>query len=199
MGFLNFFKKKELFEDDLNHLDENGELPWGWIYANKDFLNKIENEYSYFLHLWIDARTKSPKELRPALKSFVIYLNDLEKVCQKKGECFDFWFHNILTTNEYMSQRQKELQELEANINILQKEYEEKQQKLTILKNKVIELKPIVIEKLIENYNILQSDFWKLFNKEDEEAVKEIVYSLKREGKIERVKSGRSFKIHYLP
>ena len=80
----------------------------------------------------------------------------------------------------------------------MQKEYEEKQQKLTILKNKVIELKPIVIEKLIENDNILQSDFWKLFNKEDEEAVKEIVYSLKREGKIERVKSGRSFKIHYL-
>ena len=112
MGFLNFFKKKELFEDDLNHLDENGELPWGWIYANKSFLDKVETEYSYFLHLWIDARTKSPKEIMSALKSFVIYLNDLEKVCQKKGECFDFWFHNILTTNEYMSQRQKELQEL---------------------------------------------------------------------------------------
>ena len=61
---LNLFKKKkkEPNHDMLNHLDENGELPWGWIYANKDFLNKIENEYSYFLNSWCNALGKSPKE-----------------------------------------------------------------------------------------------------------------------------------------
>lgn len=83
---LNLFKKKkkEPNHDMLNNLDENGELPWGWIYANKDFLNKIENEYSYFLNSWCNALGKSPKELRPALKSFVIYLKDCEKLCEKK-------------------------------------------------------------------------------------------------------------------
>ena len=58
-------------------------------------------------------------------------------------------------------------------------------------------MKPIVVQALIEHDNILQSEFWKLFNIEDQDAVKEIVYSLRKEGKIERTKSGRSFIIHY--
>ena len=197
---LNLFKKKkkEPNHDMLNNLDENGELPWGWIYANKDFLNKIENEYSYFLNSWCNALGKSPKELRPALKSFVIYLKDCEKLREEKGECFDFWFHNILTTNDYISKRCDELNELESNFDNLQKDYENKQNHILELQRKIQEMKPTVVQELIENDNILQSEFWKLFNSEDQDAVKEIVYSLRKEGKIERTKSGRSFIIHYI-
>lgn len=196
---LNLFKKKkkEQSHNTLNHLDENGELPWGWIYANKDFLNKIENEYSYFLNSWCNALGKSPKELRPALKSFVIYLKDCEKLCEEKGECFDFWFYNILTTKDYISKRCNELNELESNFHNLQTDYENKQNHILELQRKIQEMKPAVVQALIENDNILQSEFWKLFDTEDQDAVKEIVYSLRKEGKIERTKSGRSFLIHY--
>lgn len=199
MSIFNIFnKKKESSDvDSLNHLNENGELPWGWLYANKEFLDKIENEYSYFRNLWSEQMYKSPKELKPALKSFIIYLQDAEKLCQEKGECFDFWFHNILVNKEFLLQRQNELKNLEVNFNQLQNDYENKQNHILELQRKIQEMKPIVIQTLIENNNMLQSEFWKLFNSEDQDAVKEIVYSLRKEGKIERTKSGRSFIIHY--
>lgn len=199
MNIFNIFKKKKESSDvdSLNHLDENGKLPWGWLYANKEFLDKIENEYSYFLNLWCDALRKSPKELRPALKSFVTYLKNCEKLCKEKGECFDFWFHNILVTNDYISKRCDELNELESNFDNLQKDYENKQNHILEIQRKTQEMKPVVVQALIEHDNILQSEFWKLFNSEDQDAVREIVYSLRKEGKIERTKSGRSFIIHY--
>lgn len=125
-------------------------------------------------------------------------MKDCEKLCEEKGECFDFWFHNILTTNDYISKRCDELNELESNFDNLQKDYENKQNHILELQRKIQEMKPTVVQALIENDNILQSEFWKLFNTEDQDAVKEIVYSLRKEGKIERTKSGRSFIIHYI-
>ena len=81
---------------------------------------------------------------------------------------------------------------------IFQKDYENKQNHILELQRKIQEMKPTVVQALIENDNILQSEFWKLFNTEDQDAVKEIVYSLRKEGKIKRTKSGRSFIIHYI-
>ena len=112
---------------DFEHLTKDGDLPYGWIYRNRDFINRVETEYGYFLDMWIDASNKSPRELYPALKSFVLYLEDIEKICKKKGECFTFWFYEILTSYDYLSKRRKELEELTANIDILQKEYEKRQ------------------------------------------------------------------------
>lgn len=116
-------------DDDLTHLTKEGELPWGWHSHNKELTAKIQGEYSYFLNMWLDARKKSPKEQYPALKSFVLYLEDLEKQCKSKGECFEFWFYEILTTKDYITQRKTELDELTANLDTLQKEYEAKHNK----------------------------------------------------------------------
>ena len=110
-------------DDDLEHLTAEGELPWGWHTHTKEFTDKINNEYSYFLNVWIEARNKSPMELYAALKSFVMYLEDLERICKSKGECFEFWFYNILTTEDYLEKRKKELDELVANFDELQANY----------------------------------------------------------------------------
>ena len=93
---------------------ENGELPWGWVTRNKEFCDKISGEYSYFLDAWIESRHKSQMEQYSALKSFVVYLEDVEKLCKSKGECFDFWFREILTSKGYMEKRKKELEEITA-------------------------------------------------------------------------------------
>lgn len=113
-------------DDDLEHLTKEGELPWGWHTHTKEFTNKVNNEYSYFLNMWIEARNKSPKELYEALKSFVLYLEDVEKLCKSKGECFEFWFREILTGKGYVEKRKKELEELTANFDKLQANYEKR-------------------------------------------------------------------------
>lgn len=105
---------------DMEHLTDEGELPWGWILHNKEFTEKIGCEYTHFLNSWLDARKKSPKELHSALKSFVMYLEDAEKLCKSKGECFEFWFYEILTSPDYLQKRKEELERLEADIESLQ-------------------------------------------------------------------------------
>lgn len=179
-------------------LTPDGELPWGWVTKNKEFCDKINSEYSYFLNMWCEASNKSPKEQYPALKSFAMYLEDVQKLCKTKGECFEFWFREILTAEGYIEKIKKELEELTANLDVLQKEYETKKQKQEEQQRKVVEMKNDVVMLLKENDGILQSDFWKLFDDEiSRSAASDIVYSLLKEGKIERTKSGRSYILHY--
>ena len=99
-------------EPNLEYL-ENGELPWGWLYRNKEFVDNIQKEYTYFLERWIASREKTPKEQYAALKSFVLFMEDVEKLCKSKGECFEFWFNEILTGKGYLEKRRKELQQAE--------------------------------------------------------------------------------------
>jgi hypothetical protein len=121
MGLFDFKKKKvpvtNTVTERLDSLTPDGELPWGWITRNKEFCDKINGEYSYFLNAWLQARSKSPMEQYSALKSFVAYLEDVEKLCKSKGECFEFWFHEILTGKGYVEKRKKELEELTRKLN----------------------------------------------------------------------------------
>lgn len=185
-------------DDNWEHVTKINELPFGWVSRNKEFTDRIQNEYSYFLNLYVESRTKSPRERYSALKSFVLYLEDVEKLCKSKGEYFEIWFHNILTSPDYIQKRKNELENLVANMNSLQEEYELKSWKEEEKQKKIIEMKPKVVMLLKANDGILQSDFWKLFDDEiSRMAATDIVYALIREGQIERIKSGRSFILRY--
>lgn len=119
MGFLDFLglgkQQKKVVVPPIEHL-ENGELPWGWVTRNKAFCEKMQEEYSYFLNNWLDTRGKLSLEQYSALKSFVAYLEDAERLCNSKGECFAFWFREILTGNGYVAKRKKDLEELTATL-----------------------------------------------------------------------------------
>lgn len=135
MGLFDFMKKKSIptknktnsFGDCFDRLTEDGELPFGWVHHNKNFVDKINCEYSVLLKIWLDSRKKSPMEQYSALKSFVLYLEDVEKLCISKGECFEFWFYEILASRDYIQKRKNELHELVVNMDALQKKYELKQ------------------------------------------------------------------------
>lgn len=200
MGIFDLFKKKGAppkpsnnsnigTTKDLTHL-EDGDLPWGWLYQNKEFISERETEYSYFLDNWIASRYGEPKKQYETLKSFVLYLEDVEKLCKKKGECFQFWFSEILTTPTYLQERKKELKELEENFDRLQSQYEERQAELFNLDEKII-------KKLKENQGILQSDFVKTFNPLIQNEVRDKLYHLEQEGKLQKTKSGRSYILNY--
>ncbi len=199
MGFFDFIKnKKEVEPTDFEYLTKEGELPFGWIYRNKDFVDQINAEYSHFLNMWLDSKHDTPKEQYAALKSFVLYLEDVEKLCKSKGECFEFWFCEILISPSYLAERKKELEELTANLEELQEKYYQKQRFEEEKQRKIIEMKSDVILLLKENDGILQSDFWKLFDDEIcRAAATDIVYALLKEGKIQRTKSGRSYTLNY--
>lgn len=121
MGLFDLLKKKapvtNTVTERYDRLTPDRELPWGWVTRNKEFCDKINGEYSYFLNAWLQTRSKSPKEQYSALKSFVVYLEDVEKLCKSKGECFEFWFHEILTGKGYVEKRKKELAELTEKLN----------------------------------------------------------------------------------
>lgn len=171
---------------DMEHLTAEGELPWGWILHNNDFLSQIGGEFTYFLNMWLDASKKSPKELYLALKSFVEYLESAEKLCKSKGECFEFWYYQVLTSPDYLENRRNELKELTANLDELQQIYEKKQ-----------ELFPAVVELLKANDGILQSEFKHLFDEPFQNDVSNILYHLHKEGKLERIKEGRTYILHF--
>ena len=90
MGFLDLFKKKQKVEqpsdalsihiewDDLdatNEIDkDDADLPFGWVAHNKEFIEPIEKEFSYFMNNWIDARNKSPKAQKHQIHDILIFL-----------------------------------------------------------------------------------------------------------------------------
>lgn len=180
----------ERFSPDLEHLTQKGNLPWGWCTHNKNFIDQIQCDYSYFLNMWLDSRSKSPREHSWALKSFVVYLEDVEKLCKTKGECFEFWFYEILITRDYIAKRKSELDELTSNLKELQAAFVKRNKELPDLDERIIKM-------LIEHPNVLQSDFVKMFDPVVKNDVTEKLYFMEKSGQLERTKSGRSYILHY--
>lgn len=75
----------------------DGDLPWGWVAANKEFIDSVQKEHGHFQNLWYEVREKgNSKEEIAALKSYLLYADDIQKMCDKKGECFSFWCKEYL-------------------------------------------------------------------------------------------------------
>ena len=178
------------FGERYDRLTVDGELPFGWIYQNREFTDKIQSEYSYFLNMWLDSKNKSPKEQYNALKSYAMYIEDVEKLCKSKGECFEFWFREILTYKGCSEKIRNELEELTANLDELQMNYDKRNNLLSDLDNRIIEI-------LIDNPGVLQSDFVKMFDPLVHNDVREKLYFWEKAGKLERTKAGRSYVLHY--
>lgn len=191
MGLFNFFQKKETSKaNDLKHLTPDGELPWGWHTHTKEFTEKIKREFSHFLSTWLESRSKSPMEKYQALKSFVLYLEDVERLCKTKGECFEFWFYKILISEDYIAQRKNELNDLVANLNKSQADFNKRN-------NLLVGLDDRIKKTLKENPGILQSDFIKMFDPLVQDDIREKLYFMEKSKKLQREKSGRSYILHY--
>lgn len=124
MGLFGLFKKadelifvKRLAEpdEDQEHLTAEGDLPWGWHTENKSFTDKVKSEYNAFLSAWITSKKSQPLAQYNALKSFVVYMNDVKLLCESKGECFVYW-RDELFTDDYLKKRTEELDALERTI-----------------------------------------------------------------------------------
>lgn len=166
----------------------DGDLPFGWTYHNKDFTDKISSEFSNYLHAWVEAQNKSPKEHYSALKSFVSYMENAERICKSKGECFEFWFYEVLTGKDYLNMRKKDLGNLTQNLSILQSEYEQRQKVFPRLETSLLKV-------LTQNTGILQKDVYKHFDPSVKQDIQSFLYQWSKSGKIKREKSGNTYKI----
>lgn len=178
------------FGESFDRLTHNGELPFGWVTHKKEFTNKIQGEFSYFLNTWLESRNKSPKEQYSALKSLILYLEDVEKLCKSKGECYEFWFYEVLVTKDYIEKRKDELDELTANLEELQANFDKRNKELFNLDNRIIQM-------LLEHPDVMQSDFVNMFDPLVKDAVREKLYFMEKSGELTRTKSGRSYTLHY--
>lgn len=201
MGFFNFGKKKvektkepepqksnaNSLGESLEHLDENGDLPWGWVTRNAKFTGKISSEFNQFMNTWLSAKaTGSPEEYRNALKSLIKFCEDGQRMCRIKGECFAKWYKDIIADTEYIKKRKAELKELEADFERLVDVYD-------YIKS-IPSFETAVIEVIRDNDGVLQKDLPKFFMKESEVKAKvnAALYELTKAGKVEKIKQGRT-------
>lgn len=175
---------------DQEHLTPEGELPWGWHYAHKDFADKISSEYRYFLNAWIENRKQSPRDEYAALKSFVMYMNRAKQLCKSKGECYEYWLTSCFD-DDYLSKRTADLEKIEQNFSGLETAYQKKQsieKTLPCLENKLLKT-------IKDNPGILQKDIYKMFESEEKSYVQEKLYFAEKSGLISREKIGNTYKL----
>lgn len=197
---MKFFKKKkrtvELMQqihvpNELMDKLIDGELPWGWVTHNKVFIDRTNKEFNYFRETWVDARNSgNPKAEHDALKSFLMYMDNLQRVCDQKGECFSLWCSEYLIGQDWKQRLQKNLEDLEMNMEQKLKKYQFGQEE-----RKYAEALTdgIILEAIRQNPDILQKDFYDVFDSAYKNAISERLYFMAKDGKIERIKSGNSY------
>lgn len=194
IAMLGFLKKKKAepatkvnsFDEPLDKLVDG--LPWGWITAHKDFTDKIRTEWGFFLQRWIESRKAHPAEQYGALKSLVVYLEDAQKLCRQKGECFEYWFDGCIANQYYIDKRKSELADLETNMDSHLYEYDQKQRLEAYEASLTDEM---ILDAITQHEGMLQKDLCKLFPYP--KAISSKLYCMEKEGKIERTKSGNSY------
>lgn len=192
MGVFNIFKKKSDIEkqmqyaktnsigEPLDKLTPDGELPFGWVTYNKEFIDKhealIDNQWK---------KVYSPSSTEEKLKEYRTYfdvVNSVGESCKAAGECHYKWFEYHIITSEWYNQQVNAYKELK-----------QKAPKLIKQEHLLKTLENDVIDKLRKNEGIFQSDFVKLFDPIIKNDVTDLLYNMDKSGLIERIKSGRSY------
>lgn len=95
--------KKKIINPTECHFEEspdriiNGELPPGWETHNSEFVTRLESEVDYYKQRLGHARqSKDHASLRDTLKSTLAYIESMQELCDRKGECFSFWCSEYL-------------------------------------------------------------------------------------------------------
>lgn len=112
MGLFGFGKKKPApkkkntnsFGEDMNHLTKDGELPWGWVTHQKDFIKSQEKIIDTAFENVLSAKNTSDKIA--AYESYFGIVHSVGETCRNTGETHYEWFrYYILTSQWYMDQK----------------------------------------------------------------------------------------------
>lgn len=181
------------FSENMNRLTPEGDLPWGWITANKGFVEKTEAEYHRFFDDWYVSRDKGALKEYAALKSLVLYMDDVQKLCKSKGECFVEWSSIMVASPEDLCRKKARLKHLEDNMDeLLQQEKRTKYIEQHILPT----LRKTLIAEIKSEPGILQATLTKMFDPDIKQHISSELYQMEKAGLIIRVKSGRTYAVY---
>ena len=125
MGFFDFFKTQTTKEriasrrvnfagESVDHLDQDGNLPFGWVTHNQNYVDMIEHDMQPFRQAIVDAKTDVEKYA--ALKSFVLYLKDGKKHYYEISPCVGKYFEEYIIKSTEAKQRKQALKEIEQKL-----------------------------------------------------------------------------------
>ncbi len=103
MGLFGKKKKSANKKVDLNRLTPDGELPFGWVHHNNEFIKEQEN---IIYNQWdaVSKAKRTPNYLGEYQKYFAV-INTVGEFCKHKGECHYKWFtENIIGSRWYNDQ-----------------------------------------------------------------------------------------------
>lgn len=133
MGLFGLFKKKKQSKpvkksskinasgERMDRLTRKGDLPYGWSYANREFTGKFEKEYNRFTDAYFKSKKKGMLQEYAALKSLIVYMEDVQKLCKRKGECFAYWASCIVARPQDIAEYKARLKQLEAKLKTAKK------------------------------------------------------------------------------
>lgn len=100
----------------MDRLTRKGDLPYGWAYANREFTERIEKESKFFFDAYYTSKRKGMLQEYAALKSLIIYIEDVTKLCKRKGECFVYWSSHMVANSKQLAEYKARLKRLEVKI-----------------------------------------------------------------------------------
>ena len=169
-------------KENLQHLTEDGELPFGWITANADFVEPTEKVYGDLLDTWIAEKNKGVMKEYSSLKALVVFMEDIKKECISRGECFERW-------SKIMVARPDDLERHRERLNYMELHLEEFLQCEKALKQLRTDLKKIIKSEP----GIKQEHLYKRFSPELKNDIRNELYVMAQKGTIIREKSGRTY------
>ena len=112
--------KKNGFGERMDRLCK-GDLPFGWSYANRDFIGRIEKECSQFTDAYYSSRRKGIKQEYAALKSLIRYTEDVTRLCRRKGRCYAYWASRTVAPPKLIADYKARLKRLEEKLKTTKK------------------------------------------------------------------------------
>lgn len=100
--------------ESMDHLDKDGNLPFGWVVHNQKYIDMIENDMQPFRQAIVDAKTD--REKYSALKSFMLFLQDGKKHYYEISPCVGKYFEEYICKSMEAKQRQDALKKIEGKI-----------------------------------------------------------------------------------
>lgn len=125
MGFFDVFKNQSTkekieakrtnsFGESVDKLDQDGNLPFGWVTHNRYYVDMIERDLQPFRQAILNAKTDL--EMWAALKSFVLFLQDGKNRYYGINECVGKYFDEYICKSEEAKKRKKQYKEIEKKL-----------------------------------------------------------------------------------
>lgn len=100
--------------ESMDELDASGNLPFGWVVHNQNYVDMIEKDMQPFRQAIVDAKTDVEKY--GALKSFLLFLKDGKQHYYEISPCVGKYFEECICKSMEAKQRKEAFKRIEGKL-----------------------------------------------------------------------------------